>query len=241
MSSKLKLKGIGRFFHLIRFRKWRFLQLCVLFIFILFISPFIGDSILVRIIIGLIFLNSIFVVFSTEEQHVLNSKWIYTLWFFAISFSMLAYIPALNRFEKIIFLCETMAGAALQIFLVYEILRYIFKTDDLTFDSIFATVSIYLMLALVFSMFYTYIYNTMPGSFKLPDSQILPDFGSVKHNMFYFSMVTIATLGYGDIVPVSSAARMLAVIEAIVGQFFVAVVVAMLIGKLIFKLGKQKG
>ena len=51
--------------------------------------------------------------------------------------------------------------------------------------------------------------------------------------MMYFSFVTLATLGYGDILPYSEAARMLAVIEAVVGQFYVAVIVAVVVSRFI--------
>jgi voltage-gated potassium channel Kch len=47
----------------------------------------------------------------------------------------------------------------------------------------------------------------------------------------YFSLVTLATVGYGDITPATELARSLAVVEAIVGQFYIAVLIADLIGK----------
>jgi voltage-gated potassium channel Kch len=46
----------------------------------------------------------------------------------------------------------------------------------------------------------------------------------------YFSLVTLTTLGYGDIVPTAAAARMLAAVEAVVGQLYLAVLVARLVG-----------
>jgi voltage-gated potassium channel Kch len=48
----------------------------------------------------------------------------------------------------------------------------------------------------------------------------------LRGELIYFSVVTISTVGYGDILPASPVARMLAMTEAVVGQFFVAVVVA---------------
>jgi uncharacterized membrane protein len=48
--------------------------------------------------------------------------------------------------------------------------------------------------------------------------------------MVYFSLVTLATVGYGDILPTGDTARMLAMIEAVVGQFYVAVIVAVFVG-----------
>ncbi len=48
--------------------------------------------------------------------------------------------------------------------------------------------------------------------------------------MTYFSLVTLATVGYGDILPATSTARMLAMIQAVTGQFYIAVVVAIFVG-----------
>ncbi len=47
--------------------------------------------------------------------------------------------------------------------------------------------------------------------------------------MIYYSFVTLATLGYGDIVPDTSLTRSVAIVEAVIGQFYVAIVVAVLV------------
>jgi hypothetical protein len=99
-------------------------------------------------------------------------------------------------------------------------------------DSIFAAFSVYIMIGLSFALIYQMIEVSVPGSFKFPEDNA-GNIPGVRNNLFYFSMVTIATLGYGDIVPVTHLARSFSVIEAVIGQFFVAVVVAMLVGKLI--------
>jgi hypothetical protein len=48
--------------------------------------------------------------------------------------------------------------------------------------------------------------------------------------MAYFSLVTLATVGYGDILPATHAARMVAMFQAVFGQFYIAVVVALFVG-----------
>jgi uncharacterized membrane protein len=63
----------------------------------------------------------------------------------------------------------------------------------------------------------------------------------LRGELLYFSMVTISTVGYGDVLPVSSTARMLAVIEAVLGQFFVAVLVGMFVGMYASELFSNRG
>ncbi len=72
----------------------------------------------------------------------------------------------------------------------------------------------------------------IPGSFNISTSESafeqLQDF-------IYFSFVTLATLGYGDIVPLSATARALSIIEAVFGQFYIAILVAGLVAAYITK------
>jgi uncharacterized membrane protein len=69
-----------------------------------------------------------------------------------------------------------------------------------------------------------------PSSFDLPIAAVARAPQLLQGDMLYFSLITLATVGYGDILPVSETARTLAVLEAVVGQFYVAVIVAVFVG-----------
>jgi uncharacterized membrane protein len=69
-----------------------------------------------------------------------------------------------------------------------------------------------------------------PGCFTLPAAAGARPPHLLQLDLLYFSFVTLATVGYGDILPTSETARMLAMIEAVVGQFYVAVIVAVFVG-----------
>jgi len=77
---------------------------------------------------------------------------------------------------------------------------------------------------------WVFLYNITeilhPGSFSL--AAVLD--AESKKALYFFSFVTLTTLGYGDITPVSGPARSLAMVEAIVGQMYIAVLIARLVG-----------
>jgi voltage-gated potassium channel Kch len=85
----------------------------------------------------------------------------------------------------------------------------------------------YLMLGFIWSVSYMILFSLDQGSFRG-----LPNIGDDLRlmDLQYFSFVTMTTLGYGDVVPVSEIARALAAAEAVIGQIYLAVLVAALVG-----------
>jgi len=90
-------------------------------------------------------------------------------------------------------------------------------------ERILAALDAYLLAGLVFAVGYWTVDHFWPGSFRGTSTSLDPP------HAIYFSFVTIATLGYGDIVPVSAPARGLAIVEAVSGQMYLAVLVARLV------------
>ena len=73
-----------------------------------------------------------------------------------------------------------------------------------------------------------------PQSFRFPEWLEPGSVEILRTEMLYFSLVTFATLGYGDILPTSPFTQMLAVLKEVIGQFFMAVLVAWLVGMFIY-------
>ncbi len=86
-----------------------------------------------------------------------------------------------------------------------------------------AAIVVYLLLGIIWSRFYQFAGLMIPGAFHLPDGP------ATLTSYVYFSFVTLATIGYGDIYPVHPIARNLAIIEAITGQMYIAVLIARLV------------
>jgi hypothetical protein len=105
------------------------------------------------------------------------------------------------------------------------ILRRVLGHEVVTSRTIAGAVTVYLLLALAFTAAGTGLELLDQGSFSSTDGD-----PRTYRTMQYFSLVTIATLGYGDVLPVSPAARSLATLEAVVGQVYLVTIVARLVG-----------
>jgi voltage-gated potassium channel Kch len=109
------------------------------------------------------------------------------------------------------------------------VLRYVYKKGPVTRQRIEGAVAAYLLITIAFALSYILISFLIPGAFRFPDEAPNIDdlrFGYIFH---YFSISTITTLGYGDIVPVHPFSRTLATIEALVGQLYPAILLARLV------------
>jgi voltage-gated potassium channel Kch len=92
-----------------------------------------------------------------------------------------------------------------------------------------AALSAYLLAGHFFAITYFQVEQLRPGSFAIAGVATLPAQLDLQ-TAIYFSYVTLATLGYGDISPLTPTARGLAISEAILGQLYLAVLVARLVG-----------
>lgn len=102
--------------------------------------------------------------------------------------------------------------------------------DDVTLDTIAGAACVYMLIGVFWASAYALLEHLRPGSFVIPDDWRLPgnQFGPA---LVFFSYVTLTTVGYGDIRPMGPAAGGMAVVEAIVGQLFLAITIARLVGQ----------
>jgi hypothetical protein len=115
---------------------------------------------------------------------------------------------------------------------VTAILRDVNEAKAITLDSLCGAFAGYLLVAVIFYHLFYMLEAVWPGSFQGgPDVlKELADPDGRRSVLAYYSIVTMTTVGYGDVVPASNAARMLACLEALAGQFYIAVILAELIG-----------
>jgi hypothetical protein len=119
-------------------------------------------------------------------------------------------------------------------YVTWSELRSVLKQREVTGETIAMSISVYLLLGTAWGLFYIVLFQLQPNAFSFGGS---PNPGSGRPAelqplfpiFIYFSLTTLSTIGFGDIVPVSLQARYCAVAEGIMGQFYLAVLVARLV------------
>lgn len=116
------------------------------------------------------------------------------------------------------------------VYAVCVIVMHLFQQREVTLNTIFGAVVTYLLAAVAFGMLFQIIELQSPGSFRGISDATIAHRNELTSEMMYFSLVCLTTMGYGDVVPVSSLARPIAVLEGVFGQLYLAVMIARLVG-----------
>lgn len=114
------------------------------------------------------------------------------------------------------------------LFVTITILDHILKSNEVTTDTLYGAVCVYLMLGILWACIYRLLEYISPGAvFKGYSSDI--DNRMSTNELLYYSYTTLTTLGYGDITSVAHLGRIISVLEAIIGQLYITFLVARLV------------
>lgn len=168
------------------------------------------------------------------------------------------YAVAENRVDFIIAICLAIPGALihwikaldnsfyaqiidmifsmlLYCYVSYIILKYIFHSKVVSVNVIYGAVCVYMLFGFIWATAFTILETASPGSFiglEAPPNNY--NYAAIVNyyikSLFYFSYITLTTLGYGNIAPNTVAASALAAGEAIVGQLYITILIARLVG-----------
>jgi hypothetical protein len=115
-------------------------------------------------------------------------------------------------------------------FFAVAILDYVVRSGRVTSDKIFAAICAYLLIGYAWAFAYALLDECYPGAFVTPTEVARNDYVGRVIQMRYFSYITLATVGYGDIVPRTTGARTMTILEAILGQFYLVALIGRLVG-----------
>ncbi len=199
-----------------------FFILLVLTLLLLILPPFLDAWVSTRVLLD-VFLTTIlfaliYAIRSNRSQMIIGSilalPLIITIW--------TSYFLEITSFGLTTRILTTLFFG----YAAAQILRLIFKQTEVTRETIFAAIVAYLLIALMWAFLFMVLEKLAPGSFSFPEKALRSEIMHFR----YFSFVTITTLGYGDIAPLTAKASTLAMLEALIGQIYLVVLVAWLVG-----------
>jgi voltage-gated potassium channel len=196
------------------------ISLVVLFICAPFVEEIKGGDLIVTGLFSLVLLAGVLAV--ADQKHILVM-------------AIVLVIPAIagrwiNHFRPDVVSATLFLTAALILiaFVVANLLRFVLRAPSVNVEVLCASIAAYLLLGLMWAMAYWLVDQLTPGGAFAFNTNAGPQ--SMKgFTGFYFSFITLSTVGYGDITPVSRTARWLAAMEAMTGLLYVAVLIARLV------------
>ena len=216
------------------FRKWRFLFLLIALLVLLVVQPIAAsfgdvgplfDALLAAVLLMLVFVLARYKVWRTIACIMLIP---------AAALSIGGHLLTATL-QDVSVMAGHAIGALFFVAVAGKIVQSIFMTKELTLDSICGAICGYLLLGVACALTYSTIYSADPSAFLFGDSaKLRMEQVDYSRSVFiYFSFVTLTTVGYGDVIPVSIPARTLAWGEALTGQLYLAILVAGLISALV--------
>jgi len=173
---------------------------------------------LLDIFITVIFLSSIYAI-SQKEQNLRIAVGILLPVIAGMWLTYFVHIPYLSLVGDC---CSILFFA----FTIIIILSTLFREDEVTLDVIYGAVVVYLLMALMWAFIFDVTETLHPGSFQISANPLQ----DTRVHFIYYSFVTITTVGYGDILPLSLTARAFSIVEMVVGQIYLIVLIARLVG-----------
>ena len=207
----------------LRMHRFSTVELLIALALLFFLFPFVeevkGGDLIVSLLLSLVLLSAVLAV--SDRKRVLL-------------IALVLAIPAIagrwiNHFRPDLVSPAVFLTAALVLtaFVVVNLLRFVWRGPSVNIEVLCASISAYLMLGLMWTMAYWLVDQLTPGAFAFNTNAGPRSINGF--NGFYFSFITLSTVGYGDITPVSKVARMLAAMEAMIGLLYVAVLIARLV------------
>jgi hypothetical protein len=138
------------------------------------------------------------------------------------------WVKHLFPYQIFVFVADGL-GLFFLILLVFLILGQVLREGETTSQRVMGGVAAYLILGLTWYLAYHLVALGFPGAFSIQGSSLSGDRSFLSSQLFYFSFVTLTTIGYGDIVAVHPLARMLVILEGVTGQLFPVILIARLV------------
>ena len=182
------------------------------------LSPFLDNSLFRHLVNGFILLAVIAAVGRTIASFLVALILIAP----ALAFHWLSVEHGVAEYNDVTLRLDAMVYA---IAIVY-LLRYVFDQAVMSADRLWGAAASYLMIGVLWGFIYAIVDGALPGSFAIRGESAPLEL----IDLLYFSFSTLTSTGFGDIVPLSRLAKTASVLEVIIGQLFLAILIAKLVG-----------
>jgi len=201
--------------------KWIYLFLALLSLLVVY--PFVKESRIPQAPLILYILNGVVILAIVYEVS-------FTLMQFLLALAIGLPSIVIGWFPQIPMIEFIQAGlhTLLYAYAIFMILSVLMPQKSADIETVYGTISVYILLGLCWTNIYQIVDFFTPGSFIFSNPIIERNLDWTDY--LYYSFVTLTTLGYGDIVPTAPQARSCAILEAISGVIFIAVMVSKTIG-----------
>jgi hypothetical protein len=200
----------------------RFLLLLIAMLSELTIAPFLellpSGPVLVQLVTGSVLLAALAVAGSRRIAVSLFSA------------ALLVHLTAAVRPDAVILAAAHAFRLVFLCYVVGLVLYRVLTHRAVTLDTVAGAACVYLLLGLVWGDLFLVLESWRPGSFHVPGDWIVGSAGSLRAPLVYFSFATLTTVGYGDIHPNDPPAGSLCAAEAVIGQLYLAIMIARLVG-----------
>ncbi len=193
---------------------------------ILFLSAMSSHDLLIKNILftGIICSGTFSLDFANKSQKILIVSGIFTI-----------CLNWLNHFipNNVLSLVFASSFLLFNLFIVVFMIRHVAKSEKVDITIIINSINGYLLLGILGALLLAMSDEVQMLVYHLDSETIHFAGGAAKgfHDYLYFSFVTLTTLGYGDILPVSAFAKSVTLTIAVVGQFYMTILIAILVGK----------
>ena len=202
-----------------------------LWLLILLLVIFIASPLVLPYYYGPLTLNIVAVAVLLSASYAVSERRLFLIIGLSLSTLtiILTYLLAAGPTHWLI-ICAHGSIVLLLGFFAVTILGYVLRSGKVTWDTIYGAICAYLLFGYGFAFLYSVIEEVQPGSFTSLISTPTDDLLGRVMQMRYFSFVTLASVGYGDIVPHSQMAQTTALLEAMLGQFYLVALIGRLVG-----------
>jgi len=201
----------------------RALILLVSLLFFLVISPFVTEDHKGEIV----FILALYWTFVAATMQLARKKSLLWLSLILAVSSLLVFLVTIYHPIRTLLITHWTLMAAFLGCVSAVFFAQLGQPGKITTGHLYLSVSVYFLLGIFYFAMFNLLDSIRPGSLVEAGSPAGP--GVTRYAHLYFSLVTLTTLGYGDIVPVTRPARMLAVLEAATGVLYIAITVARLV------------